>query len=90
MGSWRRSRLPGAKKLDWLVWTMIDGGDGPSCTTERRNADLEDRVLKLERTVRSIGEVLAMFMGLCAAYLAVLITDWLGFSRGSWMWEWSG
>jgi len=25
MGSWRRSRLPGAKKLNRLAWTMIRG-----------------------------------------------------------------
>ena len=42
--------------------------------------DLATRVLKLERTVRSIGEVLAAGLALGPASIAYQIADRLGFS----------
>lgn len=70
----------------------------------RRNADLEDRVVKLERTVRSIGEIVAMALGFGPAYIVSQIVDQLGFSgwiaglvalvvwgvAGSVFWKWYG
>jgi ABC-type Mn2+/Zn2+ transport system permease subunit len=66
--------------------------------------DLATRVLKLERTVRSIGEVLAAGLALGPASIAYQIADRLGFSgwvgglvafvvwgaAGSAFWKWYG
>jgi hypothetical protein len=70
----------------------------------RKNADLADRVVKLERTVRSIGEVLAIAMAFPFAYAAGHIIGWLGLPEwivgsvaavvwlavGSVFWKWYG
>jgi hypothetical protein len=72
--------------------------------TSDRDPDLADRVLKLERTVRSIGEILAAGLAIGPAYIAGHVVDRFGFSdwvvslvglvvwlvTGAVFWKWYG
>jgi len=74
MGSWRRSRLPGAKKLNRLAWTMIRGhnnGARPADATvlgglaeferELIPQTIEDDRYPFSPRVRVLKDILAKF-----------------------------